>query len=231
MAKKAFNFTRSTGRAGSPSRLRISTEEGIRDVQIFSFKVSWDPIESEYSNQLPMKVQQRMPYYYDLISRSPKEGVLEMEALQQQFPDASIGNYLAIAYQLSGDSEKQEAQVIENLRRNPDYFFARAAYAELYFRRGDYDKIPEAFGGHFDLQSLYPDRTTFHVSEVVAFHGLTGLYLANTGKLDEAQVLLDLLQRVHPEHDLTQFLETTIMLKRTEGGFTHYMEKRARKRK
>ncbi|MBN1935009.1 MAG: hypothetical protein JW934_10110 [Anaerolineae bacterium] len=65
---------------------------------------------------------------------------------------------------------------MENYRRNPDYLFARLNYAELFLRRGDYERVAEILEHKFDLKLLYPRRNRFHVSEVSNFIGLVGLY-------------------------------------------------------
>ena len=67
---------------------------------------------------------------------------------------------------------KAEANTEENMRKNPDYLFARANYAEIFFTRQEYDKIPEIFDHAYDLQTLYPKRKRLHITEFVNFMGL-----------------------------------------------------------
>lgn len=58
----------------------------------------------------------------------------------------------------------------------------------------------------FDLKMLYPDRNTFHVSEVVTFYSTTGRYYLATGNTDSALVCLNLLENVAPDHHQTLML-------------------------
>ena len=107
---------------------------------------------------------------------------------------------------MSGQREKAEEMIRENYRRNPGYLFARLNYAELCLAEGDYDEIAQIFEHKFDLKLLYPKRKRFHISEVVNFMGLVGIYVFETGKRDVAERYCDMLEQIAPSYPMTKLL-------------------------
>ena len=56
------------------------------------------------------------------------------------------------------------------------------------------EKIPEVFDNKFELQSIYPERDEFHISEVLAFFSIMCRYFTAIDELTTANVYGDLLK-------------------------------------
>ena len=135
-----------------------------------------------------------------------------------------IYNYLAVAYSYSGEKEKVELLTQENLRKNPNYLFARINQAEIFLAKKEYEKIPEIFDYKYDLRMLYPKRRKFHISEVANFMGILGLYFAKINKHEIAEKFNEVLQEIASGYPIAKMLNrelhpgvVTSVLKRLLG--------------
>ena len=115
-------------------------------------------------------------------------------------------NYLAVAYERIGESDKAESIVLENMRKNPDYLFARLNYAQLCLEKGEYAKIPEIFDHKFDLKLLYPKRKRFHVSEVANFTAFMGIYFLEIGEREIAERYDYIVHQIAPRFPMARRL-------------------------
>lgn len=150
------------------------------------------------------EMNERIRRLHHLANTAPATAVPELLATIERHRDVPIFyNYLAAAYLSLGDDRRAEEVIGENYRRNPDYLFARVNHAEICMRDGDLEGAAEALGSALDLRALYPDRTQFHVSEVVAFTYAVGLYHLKTGDWDAADACHLLLHRVAPDERTT----------------------------
>ena len=141
----------------------------------------------------------------------PSAAIPELLAAIAQYPQVRVlYNYLAVAYSAVGDVERSETVILENIRRHPDYLFARTNYAEMCLGRGEPDKVPEILGARLDLKQLYPKRNLFHISEVVGFYGVVGFYYWETGRPAEAARCYDLLRQLDPQHKMTRRLKAKV---------------------
>ena len=111
-----------------------------------------------------------------------------------------------MAYAAAEELEKADATIEENMRRNPDYLFARANYAEVCLARKEYEKIPEIFDHAYDLQELYPKRKRFHISEFANFMGIMGLSFAKTDQREMAEEYNEALQEMAPDFPMAKRL-------------------------
>ena len=113
-----------------------------------------------------------------------------------------ISNFLAAAYNLT-DSDKFDACVEDNYKRNPTYLFARIEYARQCMDKNEPGKIPEIFKAGGDLKVLYPHRNRFHISEFIAFNAVMCRYYHTIGERQAAEVMFESLEKLAPEHPAT----------------------------
>lgn len=138
----------------------------------------------------------------------PRKAIPKIEKLIEKYPHIpSLYNYLSIAYNRLGQYEKSEATVMEQYRRDPDYLFARLNYAAICLHKEEYEKIPEIFDHKFDLKFLYPERNRFHISEVVNFMSVIGIYFSRTGNREVAQKYYDIIREIGPGYPATKMLK------------------------
>jgi tetratricopeptide (TPR) repeat protein len=187
----------------SPSPL-ANTENGTYTIE---YEVTSEPILDRDYKRLPKKVQDAIERLHYESQRRPREAIPELLELIEKYPDVPVlYNYLGIAYSRSGQLEKAEATVRENYQRNPDYLFARLNYAEICLARGDYEKVAKILEHKFELKLLYPKRKRFHISEVINFMGLVGMYFLAIGKRDISEKYYGVLQQIGPDYPITRQL-------------------------
>lgn len=84
------------------------------------------------------------------------------------------------------------------ITRFPKYLFVLTMLAEYHLQRGEYEKVPEIFSGQYNLMSLFPERTAFHVSEVLTFNSTMASYFIAIGNLQQAKIYYDLMMSLSP---------------------------------
>lgn len=187
----------------SPSRL----PDTDRAVYISEYEVTSEPILDRGYKRLPKEVNEAIERLHEESQRRPREAIPELLELIEKYPDVPIlDNFLSIAYSRSGQREESEAMVRENYRRNPDYLFARLNYAQICLAGGDYNEVAEILEHKFDLKLLYPNRKRFHISEVVNFMGLVGIYFFEIGERDVAQKYYEVLHQIGGGYPITRQL-------------------------
>jgi tetratricopeptide (TPR) repeat protein len=190
----------------STRRSAPSGEVAERDaIQVVEYEITTQPLDEDRSyKRLPKRVKDAVPRLHNAVQRRPREVIPELEGLIKKYPHIPMFyNYLVVAYSAAGEHEKAEETARKNYERNPDYLFARLNYAELFLRRGEYERVAEIFDHTFDLKLLYPKRKRFHVSEVVGFMGLVGIYFLGLGEREAAERYYEILQQVAPDEPLT----------------------------
>lgn len=196
-------------RKKQPSRRSQSRRpQRLKPVQIVEYEITTEPIYNRDYERLPRRVQAMMDQLYHEAQMRPHKAIPKIKKLIEKYPHVpNLYNYLSVAYNRIGQDEKSKAIVMEQYRRNPDYLFARLNYAEICLHKGEHEKIPEIFDHKFDLKFLYPKRHRFHISEVVNFMSVIGIYFARTGKREAAQKYYDIIQEIGPGYPATRMLK------------------------
>lgn len=194
-------------------------------VYVTEFEITYEPIQEPSYRRLPKSIQERLENLYHEAQQQPLQAIPELLELQKKYPNVpQIYNYLAAAYSYAGEKEKAELITQENIRKNPDYLFARINQAQFLLVKKEYEKIPEVFEHKYDLQMLYPKRRKFHISEVANFMGIIGLYFARIGERETAEKYDEILQEIASEFPIAKSLNrelhpsvTTRIVKRLLG--------------
>jgi len=193
---------------------------------VTQYEITDEPIEHPAFRRLPESVKKKLESLYQEARRNPRQAIPELLELRKKYPRVPhTYNYLAVAYSYAGEPETAEAITLENIRRNPDYLFARLNQAELCLAKGEYERIPEIFENKYDLKLLYPKRKKFHISEVANFMGIMGLYFSRIGQRDAAENYNEFLQEIASDFPITRMLNrelhppiTRRLLRRLLGG-------------
>jgi len=123
-----------------------------------------------------------------------------LEALVQKYPDIPrLYNYLSVAYNAAGLTDKVKDLIRETYRRFPDYLFGITNYGHLCISEGHPEEVARILNGKFSIHSLYPDRRRYHMSEMAAFVTLMAHYFIAIHDYDMALTHLDMLRRL-PSH-------------------------------
>ncbi|MBN1313474.1 MAG: hypothetical protein JXB30_18855 [Anaerolineae bacterium] len=200
-------------------------EDTLKPVYVIQYEITDEPIHEPAYQRLPESVKEKLEHLYQVAQRHPQQAIPELIELRKKYPRIpQIYNYLAVAYSYAGEQEKVEQITQENIRKNPNYLFARINQAQLLLAQKEYDKIPAVFGHKYDLQMLYPKRKKFHISEVANFMGVVGLYFSRTNRRDVAEMYNDILQEIASDFPIAKALNRELnpgcvvrMLKRLLG--------------
>lgn len=182
------------------------TPEGV--LYLTTFEVTDRPIMDRAYRKLPGRVKGEIEDLHLESQIRPRRALNRVLELKARYPNIrQLDNYLSVCYSRMGDLQAAEEVIRESLERYPDYLFAKINLAQIYLARKEHERIPELFGEHLDLATLYPERKRFHISEVVNFVGMVGIYLCRIGAWDAAAVQYEFLAEVAPEYPLVQSLK------------------------
>lgn len=141
------------------------------------------------------------------FTKSIYEKVVErLQQAQERWPSNPIFYIQLIGAHYRFDDIASAEQTIEALyARFPDYLFAKTHYADLLLMRDELDKIPAVFNNQYTLAGLYPDRQTFHFSELMQFNAIMCMYFVKKKDLTRAVIYGKILQEIGPDfyNDLT----------------------------
>jgi hypothetical protein len=176
-----------------------------KNVQLLSYHITDDPLEDKYTKRVPKKVLDQIQGFHKKIIRKPKEMIPQLMDFVKKYPNAPLFyNYLAVAYGRIGDRKKCESTILENIKKHPDYLFAKLNYADICLRKGQPEKVPEILNQKLDLKLMYPNRSSFHISEFVGFTSIMCKYYNAVGKRETAELLFENLKQIAPEHETTK---------------------------
>lgn len=180
-------------------------------VHVSSYEITYEPIHDRKYKRLPQKVKDALERLHYESQKNPRKAIPELEEWLKKYPQIPMFyNYLSVAYSRIGDDKKVEEIIEQNVRKNPDYLFARLNYAELFMARGEYEKVAEIFDYKFDLKMLYPQRKRFHISEVANFMALVGIYFYEIGEREAAEKYYEILQQIAPSYLMTKMLKSRL---------------------
>jgi hypothetical protein len=116
-------------------------------------------------------------------------------------------NWLSAAYQRIGDHQKSDSMVKLCHQRHPDYLFARTNLAAIHLQNGDTAQADAVMQHKWDLKLMYPHRDVFHVTEFTAMSYVAIDYFMQTGNRDAAELILDAMVKLAPDHEATKSLQ------------------------
>lgn len=184
------------------------SSDSLKAVYLTRYEITEEPIQDQYYRQLPSHVKDAVERLHHEAQNKPRKAIPELKKMIKQYPKLpQLYNFLAAAYSGMGEIRKAEAVTLVNIRKNPDYLFARLNYAEFCLNRKDYAKIPEIFDNKFDLQLLYPKRKRFHITEVVNFMGVMGIYFYEIHNREVAEKYNEFLQEIAPDYPMAKILK------------------------
>ena len=186
-------------------RRKNSPQKTNLNLRLSTYNVTEEPIEDKYTRRIPKKIVDQLQDIQDKINDKPQQMISQLIDYIDKYPNVPLFyNYLSAAYAKIGDYKNAESTVLKNLKKYPDYLFAKLNYANLCLRKGKHEKIPEIFGHKLDLKLMYPGRSTFHISEFAGFTLIMCKYYNEVGERKSAELLFKSLKQIAPNHLLTK---------------------------
>lgn len=201
--------------------LVIERQNTLPEYKKLNYIITWEPIIDDNVILLAPEVELQKQQIYDKMNNpsiDPATYIEQLEALCQQYPDdKTFGNFLAAVYDSTGDEAKSIQMIKDNYQKRPDYLFAKFQMAELYMAEGEFDKVYEMFDGKLDLKQLFPQRNTFHISEVKSMLYTAARYHDWTGDSKTFNHCYGILQEIEPNGREVLLLMPLMMKNRVTG--------------
>lgn len=180
-------------------------------VDLTTINITGEAIKTKWSRMTPPAIKGKVDAIHSAISKDPGWAIREIQEIQKTYKDIPIlNNFLAVCYMATDDYENAELIAAKNYRLFPRYLFAKTNYAQLCLHKGETHKIKKIFENKSDLQSLYPGRKEFHVSEFLSFVGVWAVYYHQLGEQDLAETYYTLMKKTDRSHSLTKSIKQQI---------------------
>ncbi|NOQ34620.1 MAG: hypothetical protein GQ569_01835 [Methylococcaceae bacterium] len=203
--KKHLRKVRQNKKAQLEEKIKnIDLPDG-HEIKVSVLNITYDPMPASIEKELNKKDLKSLEDCYAIITTPSQRKHLQdtinlLEALKEKYQNTDrIYNYLGIAYGVNREPDKADAIKKEAYEKNPDYLFAKLAYAQVCIESRNYEEIPIIFNNQFDLPLLYPKRKKFHISEASSFYCIIGLYFCQTDNKTIAKTCLNTLQKIDAE--------------------------------
>ena len=180
-----------------------------------SFQWTDEPVEEENFAKLSVAEKRKINKVFQRIKTEPTKQIPILLRLKKKHPNLPVlYNYLGIAYQLSQQPDKYKKILHDTVKLFPDYLFGKVTLADYYFDKNNHREVRKIFNNKLEIHHHFPaSRTVYHISEVRSFYGTIGTLHARSGNMTRAIFCYLLLQRMDPDHPLSQKLGGEILLK------------------
>ena len=144
--------------------------------ELHGFRIEYDALTDLPYNNTPEEIEElgaitSILQQDDLEDDELMKLVARLQRGMGRWPQNPVfHNRLVMVYQLLDDKEKADENAQLLYQKFPDYLFAKVSYAEFLIGHSRLEEVPAVFGGNFSLPAIYPQRNSFHIAEVVAFH-------------------------------------------------------------
>ena len=168
--------------------------------QELEYKITGDENFIRKLFPVPYELDVQLENLYLLALKGKKSGIKKLTGFILKYPKVpALKNYLSVLYNNLNLPDKSYEVNHWTVAEHPDYLFGKLNLAAEYFFKEEYDRMPEVLGESMELKQLYPQRDTFHISEVVGFFKISILYFSAIGDLEQAEIRLDILKEIAPD--------------------------------
>ena len=141
----------------------------LKEIQIEHITVSYEDSEENLLLYFSKTQAKQFIHFLHEAQIHPKKTYQEVLAWQKQISNNPLlDNLLTFLHLQNKEEKKAEELIIKSYHQYPNYLFAKINYADQCLRQKKLDQIPLIFPT-FDLTSLFPKKTKFHVSEFRGF--------------------------------------------------------------
>lgn len=195
------------------------------EFEISGFHITTDPEFQDNRDHITPQLKWELEKMYPTIQKGNITVIRKILHLIERHPkNPQLKNFLSSAYQASGNYKKAVEVNDWILKEHPNYLFGLLNKAHQYINSGKPENVPEILGEGLDLKKLYPDRDVFHLAEVTGFFKLAVMYYAAIDDFDQADMRLDILKEVAPDHPDTETARTHLLYKKMEAGVRRFEE-------
>ncbi len=191
-------------------------------MELITFKISTDSSLLDEQNHITPYVSSLLSKIHKELPKAKPNTLKKLLKYTNQFPNVPVfKNYLTSYYTFKNDDKKARECNLWLMKEHPNYLFGLLNYASTLIEEENFDEVKRVLGDNLLLNELYPERTEFHLDEVMSYFSITIHYLLATGNLEEAETRLEILGEIDNEHPKYLYAEKMKM---------HYFFKAASKR-
>lgn len=199
---------------------------------LYGYNITGDPsFLDEHYGMVP-ELKKKIVHYYQLAMEGKQSNIQKLlDAIERYPQNPQLKNYLSILYRNLGWEEKGFETNHWILAEHPDYLYARLNLANEYYLRGQYEKMKEVLGDLLEIKALYPERDTFHISEVLSFHKTAILYYTAVGEFEQAEIRYRIMKDIDPDSEQTVFVRNRLLISGLQDEEDEKIERAALKKR
>ncbi|WP_191089020.1 DUF1186 domain-containing protein [Arenibacter lacus] len=170
-----------------------------------NYNITTDPNLLDKQNGITPELSRKLEWFHKLAIKGKRSSVQKLLDAIERYPNnPQLKNYLSVLYGQLNDTKKMHETNKWIMAEHPNYLFGKLNLANEYFFKEEYHKMPEVLGTNMELQSLYPDRDTFHLNEVISYYKCAILYYSAIGDIEQAEIRFDIMQELSPDSEDTE---------------------------
>lgn len=200
--------------------------------EIQGYKITTDSDFLDDQNHLTPQLKREINKLFPHLRTGNKTVIKKIHKLIERYPqNPQLKNYLSVAYDAAGKIEKVKQINQWIIEKHPVYLFGLINQANIAVGEMELESVPKLVGEKLDLKALYPERETFHLSEVTSFHKLLVNYYGAKGKLKEAEKQLSVMEEIAPDHYDTKEAQDILLMHTIKSGLKQFEEEEETKMK
>lgn len=206
---------------------KISEIPNKTQLKIFNSIITFEPLKNnDLENQLtPSELEETIQFRSGTLYQNPKEALQFLLPLKEKYPNIPcFYNWLYAAYVNNKQIIMGLNILKETLNKFPNYLFGLTEYGKYLLRRGEYDRISELLNKNFSLETLYPERDVFHITEVSAFYSLMVEYFLAKKNIAQAKIYFKILDKFIPDEPITNKLRVDIQKAERKLATDYFLE-------
>ena len=194
----------------------------LKNIVVKNYTIVYDPVDTG-EKRVPDELQTLVNEIYHKAQKGKPSIKKKLDKLLRRYPEVpGLWNHLTTWYEATGDMERAKQVNDELFKRFPNYLFGIVNKAVFETLDGNFEEAYRLLGnGELDISALYPERKTFHITEVTAYINAAVHYLAASGQFDEAQAYIEKIKKEDFSRDFVWQQETTVRM--------HYEQLRAKR--
>ncbi len=191
-------------------------------IKLLPYKITEDHNYINRLNSIPKELSVQMADLHEQCLNTNNKAIINrLINLIEKYPQVEIlKNFLFVAYMLRNEDVKALEIMELTTKLHPDYLFGKLNIANLCIDKDRLEEVPEILGKTLELQDLYPERDTFHLTEITNYYKTVIKYYISADEIDKAEKKLEFLEEIAPEHPDTiealKFVYTYRMIKGKE---------------
>ena len=182
---------------------------GLKDK---NYRIVTEPDEADSTETTPIELEDELEDLYLKANKGKASVKGRLEKLIKRYPKLPfLRNYLVKWYAVNKRPEDAYRINEEILKLSPNYVFAIAYKTKALIENNDIENLELLLAGRLDIESFYPGRRAFHISEFRAVISIAVEYLCATDRFDEAEERITLLAEADLDDSVSEALTMRLM--------------------